>query len=54
MSAWQERRPVAEVWFDARRGARPAFLALSRMHKLYRRLRSDAKAAMHAWQKRRR
>lgn len=54
MSAWQERRPVAEVWIDARRGMHPAFFALSRAHKLYRRMRSDVKSVVHAWQKWRR
>jgi len=54
MAAWQERRPVVELWIDARRGRHFSFVALSRAHKLYRRLRRDVKAAVHAWQKWRR
>jgi CelD/BcsL family acetyltransferase involved in cellulose biosynthesis len=52
MAAWQERRHVAELWIDARRGRPLTFRVLSGMHKGYRQLRSLAKSmalARNSW-----
>jgi CelD/BcsL family acetyltransferase involved in cellulose biosynthesis len=54
MSAWTERRPVSNVWIDARRGGSAAFRMLSGIQSIYRDLRNAAKRAHHAWQKSRR
>jgi hypothetical protein len=51
MSAWTERRPVADIWIDVRRGGSVAFRVLGCVQKNYRDLRNAAKAAYRAWQK---
>jgi CelD/BcsL family acetyltransferase involved in cellulose biosynthesis len=51
MSAWTERRPVANVWIDARRGGSATFRILSGLQLIYRNVRNTAKGAYHAWQK---
>jgi CelD/BcsL family acetyltransferase involved in cellulose biosynthesis len=48
MAAWRERKEVAEVWFDARRGGSVAFEALSRFNHIYLALRARAKTIYHA------
>jgi CelD/BcsL family acetyltransferase involved in cellulose biosynthesis len=49
MSAWTERRPVANVWIDARRGGSAAFRMLGSIQSIYRDLRNAAKRAHHVW-----
>ena len=49
MSAWTERQPVADLWFDARRGGSTAFRVLATLQKDYRSLRAAAKGAYLAW-----
>jgi CelD/BcsL family acetyltransferase involved in cellulose biosynthesis len=51
MSAWTERQPIADLWFDARRGGSVAFRALSHGQKTYRDLRHAAKRTYLAWRK---
>lgn len=51
MSAWQERREVADLWIDARRGGSLEFRALSGLQKAYREARATAKALYHQWRK---
>lgn len=50
MAAWTERQPVADLWFDARRGGTLSFRALSAAQQVYRLLRAGAKRAYLAWQ----
>ena len=45
MSAWTERQPIADLWFDARRDGSIAFRAASGVQKTYRDLRHAAKRA---------
>jgi CelD/BcsL family acetyltransferase involved in cellulose biosynthesis len=45
MSAWSERRTVADLWLDARRGSSFAFRLWSSLQRNYRELRSIAKTA---------
>ena len=45
MAAWTERRAVADVWIDARRGGSLAFSLLAFVQKRYRDLRSFGKSA---------
>jgi CelD/BcsL family acetyltransferase involved in cellulose biosynthesis len=52
MSAWTERRPVANVWIDARRGGSAAFQSLSGLQLIYRNVRNTAKGLYHAWKAR--
>jgi CelD/BcsL family acetyltransferase involved in cellulose biosynthesis len=49
MSAWQERREVADLWIDARRGGSLEFRALSGLQKTYREARATAKAVYLQW-----
>jgi len=49
MSAWIERRPVADVWIDASRGGSAAFRLLSSLQLIYRNVRNAAKSLYHAW-----
>ncbi len=49
MSAWTERQPIADLWFDARRGGSLTFRATSGLQKTYRDLRAAAKRAYLAW-----
>jgi CelD/BcsL family acetyltransferase involved in cellulose biosynthesis len=51
MSAWQERREVADIWIDARRGGSLEFRALSGLQKTYREARATAKAVYQQWRK---
>lgn len=51
MSAWQERREVADLWIDARRGGSLEFRALSGLQKAYREARATAKALYLQWRK---
>jgi CelD/BcsL family acetyltransferase involved in cellulose biosynthesis len=51
MSAWQERREVADLWIDARRGGSLEFRALSGLQKTYRDARATAKAVYLQWRK---
>jgi len=53
MAAWTERRAVADVWIDARRGGSLAFSLLAFLQKRYRDLRSFGKSAYNAIQRRR-
>jgi CelD/BcsL family acetyltransferase involved in cellulose biosynthesis len=52
MSAWTERRPVANVWIDARRGGSAAFQMLGGLQLIYRNVRNTAKSLYHAWKAR--
>jgi CelD/BcsL family acetyltransferase involved in cellulose biosynthesis len=51
MSAWTERQPVADLWFDVRRGGSLSFRVMSAAQQSYRLLRAVAKHAYLAWQK---
>jgi CelD/BcsL family acetyltransferase involved in cellulose biosynthesis len=51
MSAWQERREVADLWIDARRGGSLEFRALSGLQKTYWEARATAKALYGQWRK---
>jgi hypothetical protein len=48
MAVWTERQPVADLWFDARRGGSLAFRSLSALQRSYRELRATAKNAYYA------
>lgn len=52
MAAWTQRQPVADLWFDARRGRSLTFRSLCCAQKLYFDLRVMAKGAYLAWRKR--
>jgi CelD/BcsL family acetyltransferase involved in cellulose biosynthesis len=52
MSVWTERQPIADLWFDTRRGGSAAFRFLSRIQSRYRDLRAHAKRAYQQHQKR--
>jgi CelD/BcsL family acetyltransferase involved in cellulose biosynthesis len=54
MAVWRERRAVADLWFDARRGGSLAFRTLSTLQRTYRDLRASAKAAYLAARTRKR
>jgi CelD/BcsL family acetyltransferase involved in cellulose biosynthesis len=47
MASWTERRTVADLWFDARRGSSMTFRMSCAAQMNYRRLRSVAKTAYH-------
>src|SRR3954453_4507273 len=43
MSVWTERKSVADLWFDARRGGSLSFRSLGALQVSYRELRASAK-----------
>lgn len=51
MAAWTERRAVADLWIDARRGGSLEFRMLSILQKTYRDLRVAAKETYLNWRK---
>jgi CelD/BcsL family acetyltransferase involved in cellulose biosynthesis len=53
MATWTERRAVADLWIDARRGGSLQFRVLGTLQKSYRDLRAAAKRAYLAWRSKR-
>jgi len=51
MSAWSERRAIAQVWIDARRGSSLGFQMHCRMQKAFLTLRAVAKEGYLSWRR---